>query len=816
MSTGIDSEVDHARLAPIGLLSDAQARLWALETQLGVDAVHVFTIAHELIGPVNADALQEAVAHVVRLHPALRVRVGTDASQFVFLPTKPPTMVRRRIEADAGSLAAVLSAAAGVRIDLRNGPGWHATLLTLTPERFVLLLQFHHLIADRASVGIFSTDLVAAYRALTNGTPLPEVPAHSRPLGSTAPTATENEQLIDYWRTLFALPPEPLQIPGAFAEQNFHSYNGHRLESWMGRETLTAAKATSESQHTSLFTVLLAAFAAMLYAHTRQNDIVLCTTMAARHRSGTRRAIGYFNNIVPLRLDLSGDPTGVALIARITQHLHGAMTHQDMPFHTIMGLPMLTGTRLTRGLFSLQNTLGLNLALPGIQARHYDVFNGTANFDVALFIEEMDGDAVVLLDHKTGVIGPTAALRLQQRFVDMLGRICVNPAARLSELPQFEQVVDAEPAAQTVVHAHRAGAVSLARVAKDRGLEQRIIEVWQNVFRSEGDASFPEIDRDTHFFQIGGDSIRAARLFQRIEEQLGHHLPLATLFEAPTPRLLAERLVDENWVAPFLTLVPVKPMGSRAPVFCLHGGGGNVLQFGFISEQLHPEQPLYCLQPYELDRGALSSVEEMAEHYLRVVRQFRPHGPYLFAGSSLGGAIVFEMAQRLLEQGEDVPFLGLIDYIGPAIKIGVLDQVNETLTLIRTLSWPNRVHYIFRRVLRRLGMAAVDQRATRDGAGRAEAALIEASTRAMQHYVVRPYLGHVVLFRAAQGSRHSCADPQGGWGGFVAGIEVNDVPGDHISMTHPPQIHGLANAFTAALERRLQAASNMATLSSPS
>ena len=716
-----------------------------------------------------------------------------------------------RAEADAESLAATLAAAAGAPIDLGNGPGWRATLLTLTPERFVLLLQFHHLIADRVSAGVFSADLSAAYRALVSGTPLPEAPPHNRPLGGSAPTPTEAEPLLDYWRSLFAVAPEPLQIPGAFAEQTFHSYDGDRLEAWLGRDATATAKATSESQHTSLFTVLLAAFAATLHAHTGQEDIVICTPMVGRHRGGTRRAIGYFNNIVPLRLDLSGDPSGSELMARIAQQLHGAMTNQDMPFHAIAGLPVLTGDRLTRCLFSLQNTPGLHLVLPGIQARHFDVANATANFDVALFIEEIDGDTIVLLDRKTGVIGPVAALRLQQRTFEMLGRICANPAARLSELPQFESVTDEESAAPAPAHSHRTGAVSPARSARDTELERRIIEAWQDVFRSEGDASFPEIDRDTHFFQIGGDSIRAARLFQRIEQQLGHRLPLATLFEAPTPRLLAERLVDEHWVAPFLTLVPVKPNGSRPPVFCLHGGGGNVLQFGFIAEQLHPEQPLYCLQPYQLERGALSTVEEMAEHYLQAVRQFRPHGPYLFAGSSLGGAVTLEMAQRLIAEGEAVPFLGLLDYAGPTIKFSLRDRVDEHLTLIRALPWPGRIDYVLRRALGRLGMPTADEPETQDATGPASAALLDASARALREYVVRPYPGHVVLFRATHGGHHGPPDPQGGWGGFVAGIDVCDVPGDHISMTHPPQIHRLASAFAAALERRLEAASDGAT-----
>ena len=157
-----------------------------------------------------------------------------------------------------------------------------------------------------------------------------------------------------------------------------------------------------------------------------------------------------------------------------------------------------------------------------------------------------------------------------------------------------------------------------------------------------------------------------------------------------------------------------------------------------------------------------------------------------------------------------MPFLGLLDYTGPAVDSSMRDRVGEHFALIRALPWSGRIDYVMRRLLRRFGVSTVDRRKTLDATRQASAALLDAAVRAMQRYVVRPYPGHIVLFRATQGGHEGRADPHGGWGGYAAGVEVCDVPGDHISMTHPPQIHGLTRAFAAVLERRLQAAGNAA------
>jgi non-ribosomal peptide synthetase component F len=194
-----------------------------------------------------------------------------------------------------------------------------------------------------------------------------------------------------------------LQLPLARANGAGVSYAGGRVEAEFPRHTVEALKALAAEEATTLFSVLLAAFCALLHSHTGQEDLVIATAVAGRQQPSSRTVIGYFNDTLPLRLSLAGDPTIRHLIRSASAQTREMAAHQELPFHTIVALPELAGRRITQCLVTLQNILGLDLTLPGVISGYRDVPNGTTNFDLALFAEEKEGALRILLDYKTGV-----------------------------------------------------------------------------------------------------------------------------------------------------------------------------------------------------------------------------------------------------------------------------------------------------------------------------------------------------------------------------------------------------------------------------
>jgi len=165
------------------------------------------------------------------------------------------------------------------------------------------------------------------------------------------------------------------------------------------------------------------------------------------------------------------------------------------------------------------------------------------------------------------------------------------------------------------------------------------------------------------FFALGGHSLLAVTLFAELERIGKRSLPLATVFEASTPRAIAACLGADAPASRWDNLVALKPLGTRPPLFVVSAGDGNLVGFAPLARHLSAEQPLYGLQPSGLDgaRPLDRGIGEMATRYLRELRIVQPHGPYLLAGRCNGATVAFEMAQRLRAGGEEVAMLAALD-----------------------------------------------------------------------------------------------------------------------------------------------------------
>jgi phthiocerol/phenolphthiocerol synthesis type-I polyketide synthase E len=171
------------------------------------------------------------------------------------------------------------------------------------------------------------------------------------------------------------------------------------------------------------------------------------------------------------------------------------------------------------------------------------------------------------------------------------------------------------------------------------------------------------VNPDDNFFDLGGDSSIAVRIFAQIDQIFGIKLPLATLYDAPTVRELALILRGEVASSGWSPLVAIQPLGSRPPLFCMHGAGGTVLMYRDLSRHLGDDQPFYGLQCQGLDGSCapLTKIEEMAAVYVREIRKVQPQGPYFIAGYCMGGTVAYEVAQQFQQQGETVALLALFD-----------------------------------------------------------------------------------------------------------------------------------------------------------
>jgi thioesterase domain-containing protein len=235
-------------------------------------------------------------------------------------------------------------------------------------------------------------------------------------------------------------------------------------------------------------------------------------------------------------------------------------------------------------------------------------------------------------------------------------------------------------------------------------VERTLCTLWAQTLKVE------RVGIDDNFFDIGGHSLLAATLFEQLDRTFGRTLPLATLFEAPTIRELADFFGGESVPSHRTALVPITPAGSLPPVFAVPGIGGNVLGFAELARELGFEQPFFGLQSLGLDGTCepLERVEDMAAQYLHAVRQQQQHGPYYLLGACFGSTVAYEMAHQLTHAGEEVAFLGLLD---PSL----LSAASEARPVVPLPAWVKRGVALGRFVTRRLGQYRERMRALEPG-----------------------------------------------------------------------------------------------------
>lgn len=354
-------------------------------------------------------------------------------------------------------------------------------------------------------------------------------------------------------------------------------------------------------------------------------------------------------------------------------------------------------------------------------------------------------------------------------------------------------------------------------------LELQIIKIWEPILGVQS------ISIKDDFFELGGHSLQAVRMFAEIEKIFGKNIPLATLFEASTVEKLAEILRQDGWSAPESSLVPIQPKGEKTPFFCVHAKGGNVLFYRDLAKYMGTERPFYGIQARRLGGRQVghSSVEEMAEFYIKEIKTVQPEGPYYLGGSSFGGLAAFEIARQLRAQGDEVAFVALLDTGTPDYPkflptTGGLRS--KFYTLVRRLQHhrdsliklnnKQRIEY----VTVRLGKVKLKyRRKIRDNYKKLARKFYSARNqpvpknliqledhiwRAGQKYVPQVYEGDVTLFRATHQPLGIYPDPTLGWDGLVAGeLEIHDVEGHHGSIVAEPYVRKLAEKMLDCLEQ---------------
>ncbi|MGW2229719.1 amino acid adenylation domain-containing protein [Streptomyces formicae] len=386
-------------------LSYAQNRLWFLHRLEGPSATYNVPLAVRLIGTLDRQALEDALADVVSRHESLRTLFrehdGMPYQLILDSDAARPTLTVSTVPASA--LEESVTSAVRHGFDLSNELPLRAALLTPEPvdgrtgeaDEHVLVLVLHHIAADGWSLEPLWRDIATAYRArLAGAAPdwaaLP-VQYADYTLWQRQLLGDDTEQLAHWKETLSDLPDRidlPTDHPYPTATTNQGDTHTFHWPTQLHTDIAELARTTG----TTPFMITHAALTTLLTRHGAGTDIPIGTPIAGRTDNNLDHLIGFFVNTLVLRTDVSGNPTFRELLTRTRETDLNAYAHQDIPFEHLVEIlnPQRTLAHhpLFQTMLAWQNTADAVLDLPRLSVTPVSAGTGTSRTDLTFSIAE--------------------------------------------------------------------------------------------------------------------------------------------------------------------------------------------------------------------------------------------------------------------------------------------------------------------------------------------------------------------------------------------------------------------------------------------
>jgi thioesterase domain-containing protein/acyl carrier protein len=804
--------------------SFVQQKKW-IEDPAGSDSVAFnYPILIRLRGPLDERALQQSLREIVRRHGVFRsvfrimdgklIQIVLPSPEFSWSATElggPPETREQHCQEAARKEASR-------PFSFEDGPILRARLMRLASDDAVLQLTTHTIVYDDWSTGVLIKELSAFYSAFAGGASPPhrELPYQFGDFVRWRQQRLQGpdfESHLDYWKPQLDLTSSFEHLPADFPRPPRNSNRGARQIAVLSPAQVDALKALSRQQRVSLFMVLLAGFQSLLHRHSGHEEISVASCVANRPLLEVEGLIGRFGNSTLYHTNFAGNPSFVELLKRVREVTLMAASHQEVPFAMVLN-SIDAGTGRIRippfqCMFILQNAPKEKWQLAGLKVDFVPYEPGTSTYDLIVWLKS-EPALQITLEYNTDLFDAATMKRVLDDYRSILAAMANNPGTLVGTLP-----ISAAPSPQPDPAQAPSAISGNAATSKERA-ESQLIELWEAAF------GLHPIRADQNFFELGGDSLLAARLFTQIEKAFKTKLPLATLVESPTIAQLAEILSAPTTHPSSSCLVAVQPKGTQPPLFCVHGHGGEIFFCWNLSRCLGMDQPLFGLRSQGLsEKTAHYTVEEMAAHYLNEIRTVQPHGPYYLGGYCFGGMVAYEMARSLTAQGEKVAVLAMFNTPAP----GSLD------------GWPMQQSYLAKRItheLRKLGQLGIRDKLKVFGtktAGLGRLALgsfretiwristklplgnareltqrllsvPDINVAAAKAYAPGPYAGRSILFLTEEVSSLYTIGPKSGWAPLVTGgIEVYNVGGDNISMFDARFVEALAEKLRPCINR---------------
>jgi len=449
--------------------SFTQERLWLLDQMDPGNPAYNIAGAVRMRGELSVPALHRSLNEVVRRHEVLRTTfrsIGGQVMQIIGFELNLPLPIITVKASSNGEgstldqdLAGRAAAIASHHFDLGRGPLLRVELLKFSAEDHVLLLVFHHVIADGWSMSLLIDEVMALYNAFISGQPSPmanvEIQyADFAQWQRLSLTESVLNREVKYWKQKLTNLPV-LELPCDHPRPPVQTHAGARISRVLPKDLSQEVAGLCRKEEITLFMLMLATFKLLLYRYTGNPDVVVGSPVAGRNHSKVEKLIGCFLNTLVLRTDVSGNPSFKQLLRRVKEVTLDSYSHQDVPFEKLLEelRPERDSSRTPffQVFFNMLNYRSVALELHGLEVEMIELPEMWSKFDITLYVQERSGQITLDIAYKTEIFSAGRISGMLEQLQHLLQQAVRNPDESIEEFslitPAARQVLP-DPAAE--------------------------------------------------------------------------------------------------------------------------------------------------------------------------------------------------------------------------------------------------------------------------------------------------------------------------------------------------------------------------------
>ncbi|HEY7143155.1 MAG TPA: amino acid adenylation domain-containing protein [Streptosporangiaceae bacterium] len=436
-------------------LSLQQQRVWFFEQLSPGNLAYNFQATVSLHGQVNTEALRAALDEIVRRHEILRTAFVTVDGAGQQRPMASARAPLRVLDVPAGHAEKVIAAQLRKPFDLTRPPLARWLLLRHGPQDSTFVHVEHHFVHDGWSLAVLLSELSVLYPAFADGrpSPLPELAIQYADYTLWQRDWMRGETLrahVNHWTARLAGAPDIMELPADHPRPPVMTFRGAAPRIQVPGQLARDLRSFSREHQVTLFSVMFAAFAALLHRYTGQRDLLVGTGAASRSRPELEPLLGMFVNTLVLRAAVSGGQRFTDLLGQVQQTVAQTLDWSDTPVDAVIDAlgPARDPSRtpLFQVMFSFHDSAVPDLDFGGLTGSITERSNGTAKADLNVIViprgaqrlgraaRPEDDDMAVIWEYSTDLFDEETMTAMAGHYLTLLAGAIARPATRIGEL----------------------------------------------------------------------------------------------------------------------------------------------------------------------------------------------------------------------------------------------------------------------------------------------------------------------------------------------------------------------------------------------